>query len=180
MAEDVAFTLAHELGHAWCKHDGKLEVDTVTTLSGATTNPNEIQANAFAAELLLPKAAMDELDVTEPTLEHVVRIAAAYGVSAIVVLIRFGQCDRVSDGRYDDLKAEIDERLHLPLYDDLDLPIVDDRLAAIDRLPYLSPALDGSALAAAFRGDVSIAAAAGAAACDPAELETAVDGLSSR
>jgi hypothetical protein len=32
------FTLAHELGHAWCGHDGHLEVDTVATISGATTS----------------------------------------------------------------------------------------------------------------------------------------------
>src|SRR4051794_10617511 len=37
------FTLAHELGHAWCLHDGTLEPDTIETLSGKTSNPYEIQ-----------------------------------------------------------------------------------------------------------------------------------------
>ena len=50
------FTLAHEFGHAWIGHDGRLEPDTVETLSGRTTNPYEVQANAFAAEFLVPKA----------------------------------------------------------------------------------------------------------------------------
>ena len=50
------FTLAHELAHAWCRHDGALEVDTWATLSGVTTTPYEVQANAFAAELLVPRA----------------------------------------------------------------------------------------------------------------------------
>ena len=53
------FTLAHEFGHDWCRHDGKLAVDTFETMSGKTRNPREIEANAFAAEFLLPRAAMD-------------------------------------------------------------------------------------------------------------------------
>jgi Zn-dependent peptidase ImmA (M78 family) len=62
------FTLAHELGHAWCGHDGHLEVDTVATISGATTSALEIQANAFAAEFLLPRAAIQNLlDRTRPS-----------------------------------------------------------------------------------------------------------------
>src|SRR4051794_14167342 len=52
------FTLAHELAHAWCAHDGAAGVDTVETLSGRTTNPYEIQANAFAAEFLVPRACL--------------------------------------------------------------------------------------------------------------------------
>jgi hypothetical protein len=27
------FTLAHELGHAWCRHEGRLAVDTLATLA---------------------------------------------------------------------------------------------------------------------------------------------------
>jgi Zn-dependent peptidase ImmA (M78 family) len=168
------FTLAHEVGHAWCGHDGKLEVDSVKTISGGTTTPYEVQANAFAAELLLPKAAVEALGLEEPTLEEVVRIAAVYGVSAIVVLIRFRQAKRVSDERYELLKGEIDEQLHLPLYEAADIPMVDERLREIDELPYLSPALRGSALQAALAGEVSVDAAADASACDADVLQDAV------
>src|SRR5687768_14194307 len=38
------FTLAHELGHAWCEHDVHVEVDSFTTIGGKTTNPLEIEA----------------------------------------------------------------------------------------------------------------------------------------
>src|SRR5918912_595249 len=53
------FTLAHEIGHVRCGHDGRL-VDSWTTLSGATTSAIEVQANAFAAEFLVPRAGLDE------------------------------------------------------------------------------------------------------------------------
>jgi IrrE N-terminal-like domain len=48
------FTLAHELGHVRCAHDLRISVDTFETLAGKTTDSREIQANAFAAELLAP------------------------------------------------------------------------------------------------------------------------------
>ena len=69
------FTLAHEFGHAWIGHDGRLEADTVETLSGRTCNPLEVQANAFAAEFLVPKGGLDRFE-SEPTLEDVVALAA--------------------------------------------------------------------------------------------------------
>src|SRR5215210_1050256 len=47
------FTLAHELGHLRCGHDG-MPVDSVAVVGGDTHDPREVQANAFAAELLAP------------------------------------------------------------------------------------------------------------------------------
>ena len=50
------FTLAHELGH-WLLNHGDTVVDTVERrdeLSTQGTNVNEMEANAFAAELLMP------------------------------------------------------------------------------------------------------------------------------
>lgn len=152
------FTLAHELGHAWCKHDGALEVDTFETLSGRTSNPYEVQANAFAAEFLVPRAALDELITREPTLEETVIVAAHYGVSAIMVVYRFEQHGLASERRVQQLKREIEESLHFGIYDRLGLHDLDDRLGAIDHLPYLSAALDGTALAAGLRGDAAVSA----------------------
>ena len=50
------FTLAHELGH-WLLNHGDTVVDTVERrdeLSSQGINVNEMEANAFAAELLMP------------------------------------------------------------------------------------------------------------------------------
>ena len=50
------FTVAHELGH-WLLNHGDTVVDTVERrdeLSAQGTNVNEMEANAFAAELLMP------------------------------------------------------------------------------------------------------------------------------
>ncbi|HEX2102192.1 MAG TPA: ImmA/IrrE family metallo-endopeptidase [Solirubrobacteraceae bacterium] len=148
------FTLAHELGHAWCGHDGTVEVDTFATLSGRTSTPLEVQANAFAAEFLVPRAGLDEVIQREPTLEDTVVVSTHFGVSAIMVVYRFEQLGLVSEQRGKQLEAEInDEQAHLKVAGELDLRPRRDRLARMDTLPYLSPALEHSALAAALRGD---------------------------
>jgi Zn-dependent peptidase ImmA (M78 family) len=153
------FTLAHELGHVWCGHDGSVEVDTFATLSGRTSSPLEVQANAFAAEFLVPRAGLEEVITTEPTLEHTVVVSTHFGVSAIMVAYRFKQLGLVSEQRAEQLEAEIEEGLHLKLVDELGLHPRRDRLARIEHLPYLSPALEGSALAAALRGEGPASAA---------------------
>jgi Zn-dependent peptidase ImmA (M78 family) len=152
------FTLAHEFGHAWCEHDGALDIDTFATLSGRTSSPYEVQANAFAAEFLVPRAALDEVVTREPTLEETVVIAAHYGVSAIMVVYRFTTLGLASDRRVAQLSAEIADRLHFDVYDRLGLDDIDDRLGSIEHLPYLSPALEGTSLAAGLRGDAAVGA----------------------
>lgn len=52
------FTLAHELGHYFLKH-GDAARDTAAQLR--TRHPNEISANRFAAELLMPKQKVEDL-----------------------------------------------------------------------------------------------------------------------
>lgn len=162
------FTLAHELGHAWCKHDGHLVVDSIATLSGKTTNEHEIQANAFAAEFLIPRKAIEELAGDgDPTLDEVVLVAATYGTSALMTLFRFSQCGRLSDHRREELKAALDLGEHFEAYERLGCKPVEDRLGTLDESPYLSPALRGTRLAAVLRGD---------AAAEP-ELATAISRL---
>jgi Zn-dependent peptidase ImmA (M78 family) len=150
------FTLAHELGHAWCKHDGDLEIDTFATLNGKTSNPFEVQANAFAAEFLLPRSGVEELVAGEPTLEEVVVISAYYGVSAIMVVYRLKQLRMASERRIEHLHGEVDDGLHHAVFKGLGMTPLADRLGAIDHLPYLSPALDGTHLSAALRGDAAV------------------------
>ena len=149
------FTLAHELAHAWCRHDGAVEIDTWETLSGVTTTPYEVQANAFAAELLVPQAVMEDVIEGEPTLEEVVCIATYCGVSAIVVVYRLKTLGLASERRIARLEEEVDSKLHIDVRRRLDLHPPRDRLGALGPLPYLSPALDGTLLAAVVRGDAA-------------------------
>ena len=148
------FTLAHELGHAWCKHDGKLVVDTIATLSGRDTTPYEIAANAFAAELLIPRAAFEaRAPGGDPTLDEVVSIAARYGTSALMTLFRFGQHRLASSDCVAELRAAIEAGEHGAAYERLGCEPFTDRLAELGELPYLSEPLRGGRLAAVLRGE---------------------------
>jgi Zn-dependent peptidase ImmA (M78 family) len=174
------FTLAHELGHLRCRHDGAVHVETIVTLDGKVTNPYEIQANAFAGELLVPKAAVADRFDREPGLEEVVLIAAEYGISALAALFRLVTAGAIGQRRAGRVREEIDAQLHLDVYERLAPPVLEDRLQAIEELPYISPALAGSALAAALTGAASPAAAARASGVAPQRLAIAVEAISGR
>jgi Zn-dependent peptidase ImmA (M78 family) len=166
------FTLAHELGHVRCHHDALVAVDTFETIAGKTTNSREIQANAFAAELLAPAAGVRSMSDGEPTLDDVVLIAARFGVSTIAALYRLNTLGLTRAPRYRKLKEEIDAALDKAVWDRLSPDPVADAIAATDAtsLPRLSPALAGSALAAMVAGRVSANDAAAAANCDADQL----------
>jgi Zn-dependent peptidase ImmA (M78 family) len=173
------FTLAHEVGHVWCKHDGTLEVDSFQTISGGTTNPLEIQANAFAAEFLMPKAGVCELfDDHEPGLDELVVLAGGYGTSALAALIRLETAGLVGEERAARLREEIEEGHHFDALRRLALQPRTDRLAAITELPYTSPALAGSALAAALGGAAGADEAARAAGVAPEAFAPALESIS--
>ena len=60
------FTVAHELGHYVLEHKGEMFVDQMVLnrrdgRSSIAIDPQEIQANAFAAELLMPKQMLLEV-----------------------------------------------------------------------------------------------------------------------
>jgi IrrE N-terminal-like domain len=164
------FTLAHELGHVRCGHDGDLAPDDTGTLAGRTTDPREIQANAFAAELLAPAAGVRALVDGEPTLEDVVLIAARFGVSPHAALIRLVTLGLTK--REHVLRGELDAGLHHEVRERLAPRAVADVLAALEprHLPRLSPRLRDSALAALADGNASVADAAVAAGCEPRRL----------
>ena len=157
------FTLAHELGHLWIGHEVGVEVDDITTVSGVTTNPLEVEANAFAAEFLVPAAGLRERVNGSPSLDDVVILAADYGVSAIMLTYRLKQLDLASAKRITRLAEEIAEGLHRAAYERLEPPTPDDGLSRIDAMPYLSPALKGSLLDAALRGEAAVDRSTGAA-----------------
>src|SRR4051794_6667806 len=80
--ERQRFTLAHELGHVCCGHTVVgTTVDKAATLFGGTHDPLEVQANAFAAQLLAPRDGVKTMVQGDPSLEDVVRVAARFGVS---------------------------------------------------------------------------------------------------
>lgn len=160
------FTLAHELGHLRCRHDGSIPVDTVLTLSGKTSDAREIQANAFAAELLVPAAGVREMvDGREPSLDDVVLIAERYGVSCFAALFRLNTLKLATPG-YELLKAQVDAGKHEERWDELDCTPFDDTLGGLDAasLPWFAPPLHGTALHLIATGRAStesVAAAAG-------------------
>jgi Zn-dependent peptidase ImmA (M78 family) len=169
------FTIAHELGHVCCDHGGTA-VDTDATISGQTRDPREVQANAFAAELLAPSAGVRALVGHDPNLEDVVRLAARYGISTIAALYRCSTLGLLSRRRYDQLLGEIDEKLHHKLWDYLDFEPLRDALEDTEH-PRLPPSLADSALAALLDGQASPVAAAGAAGCPADTLAAAAAAL---
>ncbi len=152
------FTLAHELGHVRVGgHDSALIVDTYETMYGQTTNQWEVEANAFAAELLVPKAAMEE-EEPEPDLDALVTLAARFGTSAQMTLFRFTTCNRISVARTTELLESLREKEHFAAFERLELTPFDDRLSRLANGElYLSPALADSALGACLRGEAAMA-----------------------
>ena len=172
----LRFTLAHELGHFWMDHPGRLLDDAATRGSGAADG-HEREAYAFASEFLMPKEGVQDLlaEVDEPTLEQVVRVACAYGTSAAATVVRLQSCAKVSRERAARLFAEIEEGAHLELPERLGLEEPDDRLASLDPLPYVSPKLGATALGAALRGECSAEDAAAAAGIPAGPLRSALE-----
>lgn len=164
------FTLAHELGHVRCAHDAGTPVETFETLGGKSTDSREVQANAFAAELLAPAEAVRSSIASEPSLDDVVMLAARFGISTIAALYRLNSLGFTD--RYASLKKAIDEGEHEAAWKRLAPDVLNDGIAAIDpaSLPRLSPALEDSALAAVARGLVSVSDAADSAGCDAEQL----------
>jgi Zn-dependent peptidase ImmA (M78 family) len=176
----LRFTLAHEFGHHWMQH-GK-SVDRVATLRDRD-EPREVEANAFAAEFLTPKAAVlayvDEHAGEVISLDFVVQLAAAFGISAQAALIRLRTAGVVrSASLYDKLDGEIDEGLHLMLAHYHGLADKDDGIArARHETPRMPPALRGSPLAAFLAGQIDVDGLARASGRTRDEAQAAVDEL---
>ncbi len=97
------FTIAHELGHHYLHSQSPLYVDKVFSVrlrdhvSSEAVNPEEIEANAFAAELLMPsKMIMEDIhaqtnfiDYEKDGLDSVLKaLASRYEVSEQAMTIR--------------------------------------------------------------------------------------------
>jgi Zn-dependent peptidase ImmA (M78 family) len=151
------FTLAHELGHHRLGHATVVDEPSAFTAD----DPDEVEANAFAAELLVPKRALQAWAAERRAigLDDVVRLAAAYGVSAPMVQIRLRSTGVVADRRrLAALEREIEAGHHLLLAAHLDLSAPEDRLArAARRMPYVSPALRPSPFGRLLAGELDAA-----------------------
>jgi hypothetical protein len=159
--ERQRFTVAHEYGHVCCGHEGR-QLDTQAIISGATHDPQEVQANAFAAQLLAPRRGVEAMVDGPPTLEDVVRIAAHFGISTIAAVYRLRTLDLLGAARAETLRGEIDDGLAGPVWDYLDPARVQDALSALDGEPR-APA--GSTLDGLVRGETPLGAAAGRTGC---------------
>src|SRR4051794_19682740 len=109
--ERQRFTIAHELGHACCGHE-RPAVDTTARIFGGSGDPNEVQANAVAAQLLAPRDGVRAMIDAQPPLEDTVRIAARFGISTIAALYRLKTLMLVDDRRGDQLQREIADGTH--------------------------------------------------------------------
>jgi Zn-dependent peptidase ImmA (M78 family) len=154
------FTLAHEFGHHRMGH--ATVIDEQAMIGGVVRDPNEVSANAFAAEFLMPregtKAWAAEHVRGQLTLEHVVVFANEYGVSPQAARYAFATAGVLSDqARAEQLDGEIAEELHIELASYLGLEPLEDRLAeAVRRLPRIPPALERSGLGDLLIGAIDI------------------------
>ena len=104
--ERQRFTIAHEIGHLLLHADENLHVDKNfpiglrNEISGKSVNDNEIEANQFAAALLMPPDFMAE-DIKplvgKDVIFAITKLAKKYGVSEQAMSIR------LSSLRYVDL-----------------------------------------------------------------------------
>jgi Zn-dependent peptidase ImmA (M78 family) len=109
----LRFTLAHEYGHHVLGHG--LSIDKEITFD--TTQPQkEVQANAFAAEFLLPLEALDVWlrgrNYPGPDLRLIVDLARDFLVSAQVACYRMQSADRLSVRTVRDLERAIQAGEH--------------------------------------------------------------------
>ena len=94
------FTLAHELGHLHMGHQARVEL--ASDLFAGTGNSEEVEANYFAAEFLLPRemarAWLEERDLTAQADEPatVVWLAVEFGLAFETVCYRLERAGAIS------------------------------------------------------------------------------------
>jgi Zn-dependent peptidase ImmA (M78 family) len=169
------FTLAHEFGHHRMGHS--TVIDEQAVISGYTHDPNEVSANAFAAEFLMPRDAVTQWGAEHVrggvTLEDVVILASEYGVSAQAARYALETAKVLSGGRRCELlDEEIESGLHVEVAERLDLSPMQDELADTQgRLPRIPRTLRGSALGELLAGTIGPARLAERVGRDPADVQ---------
>ena len=97
------FTIAHEIGHFVLHNINNVHVDSVdvyfrdSNASSTTENVRELQANQFAAELLMPRNLIIgdlkgefKLNHSDEDLKTILKLAKKYKVSQQAMMIRVG------------------------------------------------------------------------------------------
>ena len=135
------FTLAHEFGHHCLGHGTVVDarIDPSTTGDG-----REAAANRFAAEFLMPRAGIDwwlqshgDPEISLPTL---VELAAHFGVSCHVGLIRLSEMRRIRPAVRGDIAARLEAQEHLGVAYRLHMPGLRDGLVGERRYRMRLPA----------------------------------------
>lgn len=145
------FTLAHEYGHHRLGHGAAVDrvIDT------RSRDRHEVEANRFAAELLVPGPGLEGWLQAEwgrgIDLEAVVRLAGHFGVSCEVALHRLERTRRLRGAAARELDARVDAGEHRDLAWRLDLPELADTLASERRLRVRMPAPTRRAVLRALR-----------------------------
>jgi Zn-dependent peptidase ImmA (M78 family) len=100
------FTIAHEIGHALLDRAGTIHIDRAFKLRDPTSalaiDPEEIAANAFAAQLLLPEdevraAVAHGIEITDD--RQLRRLAREFGVSQQAFVYRLANLGLAVDGQ---------------------------------------------------------------------------------
>jgi len=85
----INFTKAHELGHYCLNHKGVIFQCTRTDMSDFTKKPQEIEANQFAREFLLPQQMVRPISLSAPfDFETIKAISDQYLVSKLAAVFR--------------------------------------------------------------------------------------------
>jgi Zn-dependent peptidase ImmA (M78 family) len=166
------FTLAHEFGHFRMRH--RSVVDGQVAISGYLHDPDEVCANAFAAEFLMPRDAIAAWASDHVrgavTLEHVVLLACEYGVSAQAARYALETTGVLTGhNRKEQLDDEIGGELHIALFSQLGLQPVEDELAAASaHRPRIPRSLRDSPLGDLLAGQIDVDGFAVRLSCEPA------------
>lgn len=154
------FTLAHEFGHMRMNH-GSI-VDRPEAVSGYDHDPVEVSANAFAAELLMPKETVkawgrDRVG-SHLKLHDAVEFACEYGVSAKAARFAFATAGVESDvACLAELDAAIDEDAHIALAQEMRLSPLQDELARVGgHLPRIPETMRKTAFGDLVNGTIGV------------------------
>ncbi|MDP9025604.1 MAG: ImmA/IrrE family metallo-endopeptidase [Candidatus Eremiobacteraeota bacterium] len=96
------FTMAHELGHHVLGHQERVDKNVLDLY-----DPTEVEANAFAAELLMPATAIRESPRVHG-MEEVAELAGHFSVSGSAMIVRLAALRVIDNTLRQKLEAEYD------------------------------------------------------------------------
>jgi len=134
------FAAAHELCHAWYDRDALADWDTICEIQdGGGTTAREMQANRFAAEFLVPKAAMENYVAMLPLhfdiVDRIVLLSDYFEVPAKTIILRLEETGSITVNRRKQLSSDLavytQRRRELGLSDSIDKPTCDRRVSPL-------------------------------------------------